>query len=393
MAADVLPEPQVTLLTTIYEGLKQRGNWPPFSYVDQMLARLELDLDKVADDLPADMTNLGPGVRHVSGDDEVTMTIAGLYHCRGAQNDLDLILQAVSIAVVIERSQEPSVEGGIQPTLTSKALAELGADDATLKRLQLFMRFEPWGGGGSVTADGWDITITRAIRRFGGITTIEEYLQRRTDFYGQTARVPPAVRLGFTPSTVLGISRDDGGSPPSNVAARSNPRSSGAHKSAADSALAPTIARLHPAVVIKAYRLFDDGHYASAVFEAFKAIEVRVAAQSGLDISGRPLMAAALADGGPIQLAAEIGGSTNDEQEGFKLLFMGAIQGIRNPKAHTFDRPPSAQRAAEYLSLASVMLRRLDDARHVQQKRDHEDAKGGQDRCTDDAVGLRVEHR
>src|SRR5439155_21968511 len=137
-----------------------------------------LDLDMVADGLPPDMTNVGPGARHVSGDDEVTMTIAGLYHCPGAQKDLHLILQAVSIAVVIERSQEPSVEGGVRPTLTSKALAELGADEATLKRLQLFMRFEPWDGGGSVTAEGWDITITRAIRRFGGITTIREYLQR-----------------------------------------------------------------------------------------------------------------------------------------------------------------------------------------------------------------------
>lgn len=196
---------QVALLTAVYDGLKQRGNWPPFSYVDQVLARQGLDLDKVADGLPPDMTNVGPGVRHVSGDDEVTMTIAGLYHCPGAQNDLRLILQAVSIAVVIERSQEPSVEGGVRPSLTSKALVELGADEATLKRLHLFMRFEPWAGGGSVTADGWDITITRAIRRFAGITTIEEYLQRRADYFGQAGRIPPAVRLGLRPGTVLGV--------------------------------------------------------------------------------------------------------------------------------------------------------------------------------------------
>jgi uncharacterized protein (TIGR02391 family) len=169
--------------------------------------------------------------------------------------------------------------------------------------------------------------------------------------------------LGITPGTVLGISGDDQESPPQAAGGGSKPRDQAGPQSRAGGALAPVIARLHPTVVVKAYRLFDDGHFASAVFEAFKAIEVRVAAQSGLDISGRPLMSAALADGGPIQLAAAPR-SGNDEQEGFKLLFMGAMQGIRNPKAHAFDRPPSAQRAAEYLSLASVMLRRLDDAVH-----------------------------
>jgi uncharacterized protein (TIGR02391 family) len=115
-----------------------------------------------------------------------------------------------------------------------------------------------------------------------------------------------------------------------------------------------------------------DGHYSSAVFEAFKAVEVRVSAQSDIDDTGRPLMAAALSDDGPIQLAHEIGESADDEQEGFKLLFMGAIQGIRNPKAHSFVRPPSPQRAVEYLSLASLMFRRLDDAIHEAMRIDPE---------------------
>jgi len=125
------------------------------------------------------------------------------------------------------------------------------------------------------------------------------------------------------------------------------------------------VARLHPAVVRSAYRLFLDQHYSQAIFEAYKAVEIRVAAQSAIDESGRPLMAAALADDGPIQLAHESGQSADDEQEGFKLLFMGASQGIRNPKAHTFTRQPSAQRTVEYLSLASLMFRRLDDAIHI----------------------------
>jgi len=45
---------------------------------------------------------------------------------------------------------------------------------------------------------------------------------------------------------------------------------------------------LHQAVIEAASELFADGHYSQAIFEAFKALEVRVRTQSGLDLYGRP---------------------------------------------------------------------------------------------------------
>lgn len=45
------------------------------------------------------------------------------------------------------------------------------------------------------------------------------------------------------------------------------------------------------------------------------------------------------------------------------LVFMGAIQGIRNPKGHELVGQDDPQRALEYLALVSVLFRRLDDAR------------------------------
>jgi uncharacterized protein (TIGR02391 family) len=98
---------------------------------------------------------------------------------------------------------------------------------------------------------------------------------------------------------------------------------------------------------------------------SFIALEVRVRARSGIAGWGKNLMAHALAGEGPIQLAHETGTSGNDEQEGFKLLFIGAMQAIRDPKAHGFVREPSAQLALEYLTAASLMFRRLDDAVHA----------------------------
>jgi hypothetical protein len=41
---------------------------------------------------------------------------------------------------------------------------------------------------------------------------------------------------------------------------------------------------------------------------------------------------------------------------------MGAILGTRNPSAHERFGPLDAQEALEYLGLASLLMRRLDDA-------------------------------
>ena len=120
---------------------------------------------------------------------------------------------------------------------------------------------------------------------------------------------------------------------------------------------------LHPEVVAVASDLFTDGHYSQAVFEAFKAVEVRVRRQSGLAGSGQDLMARAFATtGGPIRVAMESGQSGDDEQEGFRFIFMGAMRGIRNPKGHELVSLKDPQRALEYLALASLLMRRLDDA-------------------------------
>lgn len=120
---------------------------------------------------------------------------------------------------------------------------------------------------------------------------------------------------------------------------------------------------LHPEVRAAASDMFVDGHYSQAVFEALKALEGRVRRQSGLDGSGRDLMAKTFSgDPAPIDLSVEAGQSGRDEQEGLRFVLMGVIQGIRNPKGHELVRQDDPQRALEYLATVSVLFRRLDDA-------------------------------
>ena len=64
----------------------------------------------------------------------------------------------------------------------------------------------------------------------------------------------------------------------------------------------------------------------------------------------------------PIDASIEQGQRGRDEQEGFRFIFMGVIQGIRNPKGHEMVAQDDPRRALEYLAPASVLFRRLDDA-------------------------------
>ena len=107
--------------------------------------------------------------------------------------------------------------------------------------------------------------------------------------------------------------------------------------------------------------LYVDRHLDQAIFEAFKAVEVRVRQMSGVDASGRDLMATAFGDRRLLVLTALPGRSGVDEQEGWKLIFMGAMQGVRNPKAHEGTNKIDAAEALEYLAFASLLMRKLDD--------------------------------
>lgn len=96
------------------------------------------------------------------------------------------------------------------------------------------------------------------------------------------------------------------------------------------------VQRLHPIIQQTSGALLRDGHAGAAVFEAYKAVEVRVKAILGeRRRSGRDLMAHAFKPPDPpISFNRAETQSDLDEQEGLQLIYMGAMQGIRNPKAH-----------------------------------------------------------
>ena len=120
---------------------------------------------------------------------------------------------------------------------------------------------------------------------------------------------------------------------------------------------------VHPEIDNITRKLFDDGHYSQATFEAFKFLDKEVQKISEVNKSGYNLMMKAFnVDSPKIKLTDLSNISEKDEQKGYMFLFSGAVLAIRNPRGHEFDIHETPDQCLDYISLASLLLRCLDEA-------------------------------
>lgn len=119
---------------------------------------------------------------------------------------------------------------------------------------------------------------------------------------------------------------------------------------------------IHPNIAKVSQKLFDNGHYAQATFEAFKYVDKTVSDISGIKDNGYSLKMAAFSDSTPrIKLTNLSSTSEVDEQKGFRFMFAGSISAIRNPRGHEVSLPDPIDLCLDHLSVASVLLRRLEN--------------------------------
>jgi len=124
--------------------------------------------------------------------------------------------------------------------------------------------------------------------------------------------------------------------------------------------------QFHQRIIAASKSLFESGHYSQAIFEAFKAVNNFVKEKSGLSLDGKALMSKVFNEDAPIiKLNELLTQSDRDEQEGFKFLFMGAMVGIRNPKAHDNVIQTDPYRTLEYLGFASLLMKRIEEGKVV----------------------------
>ncbi len=135
-----------------------------------------------------------------------------------------------------------------------------------------------------------------------------------------------------------------------------------------DSTTAPSVhpfevREVHFVLPIVVRKLFDNGHYSQATFEAFKFLDKEVSRLSGESETGFKLMMKAFSEDSPlIALTACKTVEEKDEQHGYRFIFAGSSLAIRNPRGHLYSLINSPDECLDHLSLASLLLRRIETA-------------------------------
>jgi uncharacterized protein (TIGR02391 family) len=120
---------------------------------------------------------------------------------------------------------------------------------------------------------------------------------------------------------------------------------------------------LHPYIAKGCTKLFVDGHYAQAVEESAKAVFQYLRSATSLNLDGAALATQAFSVRNPVLAFSDLSDETKrNEQVGFMEMLSAFAKGVRNPLAHTHGKLEEAQKAFEYLTVASLFCRRIDDA-------------------------------
>src|SRR5271165_181372 len=123
---------------------------------------------------------------------------------------------------------------------------------------------------------------------------------------------------------------------------------------------------VHPSLPPKVKKLFDDGHYPEATLLAFKYLDKKIQKLSGIAKTGFALMMDAFDGSNPkVQLTPLKTISERDEQQGYRFVFAGGMQGIRNPRGHEDAVVDDPDICLDHLSFVSMLLRRLEQAGYL----------------------------
>lgn len=118
--------------------------------------------------------------------------------------------------------------------------------------------------------------------------------------------------------------------------------------------------QFHPKVVEASRELFKDGHYRDAIYRAFVEVVNFVKRKAKSQLDGKKLMSTVFSPDNPkIRLNPLETQTDKDEQEGFMYLFMGAVQGIRNPKAHENIIQNNPYIALQLIGFANLLIQTI----------------------------------
>ncbi len=196
MSGPFEPAAQLTLLGTIYAGLRELGAWPTTAYVDSLLAHEHgLDFQEVLAGMPAGTVTAGGGY---SENSRIQASFEALAEVPEAQGDLERYVALVAFAAERERQQRPGPAEGSEVRLDQRDEAAIWPQGPEAQEIALALviaGLEPlFTSLGARNPDGtWSITFDRGVRRYHGVHDVRSYLERRPQPPAPAWSPPPAV--------------------------------------------------------------------------------------------------------------------------------------------------------------------------------------------------------
>jgi len=188
MASVILNDDQRLYLQTIFDYFQKEGKWPTHKYLERFFIRThpDLDIEELVKTLPHGLTN------PVSLDDansKAYLTVPAVYQCKNSAQILDYFILLIKHCVELFFNADVT-----EPKITSEEIGTLYAwGEMAVRQVGLLSQAEPniWSTFGFNDSDGsWSVVISRGIRRFREVQTIEQYLEIR-DSINQASSKPP----------------------------------------------------------------------------------------------------------------------------------------------------------------------------------------------------------
>ncbi len=167
-------------LQIIFDYFHEKAEWPTYRYVDKKLYNdTGMDAKEVSTSLPNGFAN---GFRSDSDlGNQAILSLEAIRTCNGSEGDLADFLTAVRFLVEVYKQAEEDYPRVTHATLknqlhmTDDAIARVG--NLILAESILHTSFT--GPARSNGYGAWECALDREVRRFDGVASLEDYLERR----------------------------------------------------------------------------------------------------------------------------------------------------------------------------------------------------------------------
>src|SRR5258708_1971634 len=175
-------EQQRLYVQRVYDYFREKETWPTYREIDEQLIQIDrkLDIEEIVKDLPSGFGNLL--AHNYKYGEKGVLSIAAIQQCKNSQEDLENFIKAIRLFADMHFKKAVVTD----LTVTGADLwRELNMPESSIRKVGELIKGESWLYIGSEVdrVDGfgatWQYILTREIRKFDGILSIDEYLERR----------------------------------------------------------------------------------------------------------------------------------------------------------------------------------------------------------------------